>query len=99
MNCSLVQTLDIIGECWTLLMPRNTFLSAGKFGQFKENLDIAHNILSSKLKHLVAEDILKTVVTPGGAHTVYQLTDKGLALQPVLLSMTHWQDQSRRVHD
>jgi len=93
MNCSLAQTLDIIGERWTLLILRNAFLGARKFGQFQENLDIARNILSSRLKRLVAEGILKRVAATDRAHPEYQLTDKGLALQPVLLAMTHWGDQ------
>lgn len=93
MNCSLAQTLDIIGERWTLLILRNAFLGARRFSQFQENLDIARNILSSRLKRLVAEDILKKAAITEGAHAEYRLTDKGLALQPVLLSMTHWGDQ------
>ena len=92
MNCSLAQTLDIIGERWTLLILRDAFLGTRKFSQFQENLSIARNILSARLKRLVAEGILEKTHTTG-AHAEYRLTEKGLGLQPVLLSMTHWGDK------
>ena len=92
MNCSLAQTLDIVGERWTLLILRDAFLGACRFSQFQENLGIARNILTTRLTRLVEEAIFeKTSATPGG-HAEYRLTEKGLALQPILLSMAHWGD-------
>ena len=93
MNCSLAQTLDIVGERWTLLILRDAFLGARKFGQFQENLGIARNILTTRLARLVAEGILEKNAVTQGSHAEYRLTPKGLALQPVLLSMTHWGDE------
>ena len=93
MNCSLAQTLDIIGERWTLLILRDAFLGARKFTQFQENLDIARNILTTRLNRLVEEGIFEKNAATEGGHADYRLTNKGLALQPVLLSMTHWGDE------
>lgn len=91
MNCSLAQTLDIIGERWTLLILRDAFFGAKRFQQFQSNLGIARNILSVRLQRLVEEGILEK--RPGeGEHHEYVLTSKGLDLQPVLLAMTHWGD-------
>jgi DNA-binding HxlR family transcriptional regulator len=53
MNCSLAQTLDIVGERWTLLILRDAFLGARRFSQFQENLGIARNILTRRLTRLV----------------------------------------------
>ena len=93
MNCSLAQTLDIVGERWTLLVLRDAFFGARKFSQFQANLGIARNILTTRLARLVDEGIFeKTALTQGG-HADYRLTNKGLALQPILLSMTHWGDK------
>lgn len=93
MNCSLAQTLDIVGERWTLLILRDAFFGARKFSQFQTNLGIARNILTTRLARLVDEGIFeKTALTQGG-HADYRLTNKGLALQPILLSMTHWGDE------
>lgn len=92
MNCSLAQTLEVIGERWTLLILRDAMFGVKKFSQFQEDLGIARNILSTRLNRLVEEGILKKVAKSKGGHAEYHLTEKGYALQPVLLSMTHWGD-------
>jgi len=93
MNCSLAQTLTVIGERWTLLILRDAFFGIKKFSQFQQRLGIARNVLSSRLNQLVAEDILLKRSKSEGGHADYILTEKGLALQPILLAMTHWGDQ------
>ena len=92
MNCALAQTLDIIGERWTLLILRDAFFGARRFDEFQHNLGIARNILTTRLKRLVDEGILEKRPVDAGRHE-YVLTAKGLDLQPVLLSMTHWGDR------
>ncbi len=92
MNCSLAQTLDVIGERWTLLILRDAFFGTKRFEQFQKNLDIARNILTARLNRLVDEGILAKRPIDGGRFE-YVLTDKGLDLQPVLLAMTHWGDK------
>ena len=95
MNCSLAQTLNIIGERWTLLILRDAFFGAKRFSQFERSLGIAKNILSARLAMLVEEGILERRESATGAHTEYVLTEQGLDLQPVLLAMTHWGDKHR----
>ena len=92
MNCSLAQTLDVIGERWTLLILRDAFFGIRRFGQFQRDLGIARNILATRLNRLVDEGILERRPTDDSRNE-YVLTDKGLALQPVLLAMTHWGDR------
>lgn len=92
-NCSLAQTLDIVGERWTLLILRDAFFGVRKFSQFQENLGVARNILTVRLRRLVDEGIFEKTAATQGGHADYRLTNKGLALQPVLLSMTHWGDK------
>ena len=92
MNCSLAQTLDVIGERWTLLIVRDAFFGIRRFDQFQRDLGIARNILAARLNRLVDEEILERRPTDDSRHE-YVLTDKGLDLQPVLLAMTHWGDR------
>ena len=89
-NCSLAQTLSVIGEHWTLLIIRDVFFGLRHFDQFQKDLGIARNVLSTRLKKLVEAGVLEK--SAGDGHPEYRLTEKGLALQPVLLSMTHWGD-------
>ena len=58
MNCSLAQTLSVIGEHWTLLIIRDVFMGLRRFNELQQELGIAKNILSERLKRLVAEGIL-----------------------------------------
>ena len=94
LNCSLAQTLSTIGEHWTLLIVRDAFFGLRRFDQFQHSLGIARNILSSRLKKLVAEDILEKIPGQSG-HFEYRLTQKGLELQPIMISMTHWGDKHK----
>jgi DNA-binding HxlR family transcriptional regulator len=92
MNCSLAQTLDVIGERWTLLILRDAFFGSTRFQQFEANLGIAKNILTTRLNRLVEDGILEKRPGAEGERHEYVLTEKGLDLQPVLLAMTHWGD-------
>ena len=89
-NCSLAQTLSVIGEHWTMLIIRDAFFGLRRFDQFQKSLGIARNVLSDRLKKLVGEGVLDKTDGPG--HPEYRLTEKGLALQPVMIAMTHWGD-------
>ncbi|MBX3705474.1 MAG: helix-turn-helix transcriptional regulator [Pseudomonadales bacterium] len=89
-NCSLAQTLSVIGEHWTLLIVRDAFFGLRRFDQFQKSLGIARNVLSDRLKKLVQAGVLDKSEGPG--HPEYRLTEKGLALQPILIAMTQWGD-------
>jgi DNA-binding HxlR family transcriptional regulator len=93
LNCSLAQTLSAVGEHWTLLIIRDVFFGLRRFDQFQKNLGIARNMLSDRLKKLVAAGVLEKSV--GDGHPEYRLTEKGLALQPILVAMTQWGDTYR----
>lgn len=95
MNCALAQTLNVIGERWTLLILRDAFFGKKRFGQFEKSLGIAKNILAARLAMLVEEGIMEKRQSADGGHPEYVLTQAGLELQPVLLSMTHWGDRHR----
>jgi DNA-binding HxlR family transcriptional regulator len=89
-NCSLAQTLSVIGEHWTMLIIRDAFFGLRRFDQFQKSLGIARNVLSARLKTLVRAGILEKSEDRG--HPEYRLTEKGLALQPIMIAMTHWGD-------
>ncbi len=95
MNCSLAQTLNIIGERWTLLILRDAFFGSKRFSQFEHSLGIAKNILSARLSMLVEEGIMERRESAEDKRVEYVLTEQGLDLQPILLSMTHWGDKHR----
>jgi DNA-binding HxlR family transcriptional regulator len=92
-KCSVARTVSVIGDRWTLLILRDCFLRVRKFDEFEARLGITRHILADRLKKLVAEGVLKKV--PYGDRPVrheYRLTQKGLDLYPVLMSIVHWGD-------
>lgn len=74
-----------------MLIIRDVFFGLRRFDQFQKSLGIARNVLSDRLKKLVEAGILEKSEGPG--HREYRLTSKGLALQPIMIAMTHWGDE------
>ena len=90
LNCSLAQTLSVVGEHWTMLIVRDAFFGLRRFDQFQSSLGIARNVLSVRLKKLVQAGVLERSEDRG--YPEYRLSEKGLALQPLMIAMTHWGD-------
>lgn len=94
MNCSVAQTLEIIGERWTLLILRDSFLGVRRFDEFVQRLGIARNVLTQRLDTLVVAGILeRRPYRDFGNRYDYVLTEKGLALWPVLVTLRKWGDE------
>jgi DNA-binding HxlR family transcriptional regulator len=62
-TCSVAQCLDVVGEWWSLLIVRDSFLGVTRFGDFQSRLGISRNILTQRLNHLVDNGVLKRVLT------------------------------------
>ena len=87
-NCSLARALEVLGERWTLLIVRDAFYGVRRFGDFATQLGIPRAVLTSRLKALVQEGVL----TRDDKTVEYRLTDKGIALWPVVRSLMDWGD-------
>ena len=92
--CSIARTLEVLGERWTLLVIRDVFNGRRRFDQIQQNLGVARNVLTSRLARLVEEGILeKRRYQEHPPRHEYFLTEKGLELWPVLISVMHWGDR------
>lgn len=93
-TCSVAQSLEIIGDWWTLLIIRDAFLGVRRFRDFAERLGISKNILSRRLAHLVDHGVLERAdVGRHGEHYEYALTTKGKDLFTVLTALRQWGDR------
>src|SRR3954465_369838 len=93
-NCSIAGALELVGERWTLLILRDTFLGTRRFDDFQRNLGIARNILQSRLARLVDEGILRRErYQERPERFEYRLTRKGVDLWPVVVSLLEWGDR------
>lgn len=90
-TCPVARSLDIIGDWWSLLIVRDALRGIRRFGEFQKSLGIAKNMLTTRLKLLVEEGILTLQpASDGSAWQEYVLTDKGRALQTVLVALSQW---------
>ncbi len=93
-NCSIAQSLEVLGDWWTLLVVREAFVGTRRFADFEANLDIAKNILSARLDHLVAHGVLARV--DAGVHGLrfeYELTPMGKDLATLMTALQQWGDR------
>ena len=90
-SCPVARPLDAIGDWWSLLIIRDAFDGLRRFGEFRDNLGLAKNILSARLKNLVDHGILEMIpASDGSAYMEYMLTEKGRDLFPVLVALRQW---------
>lgn len=89
--CPIARSLDEIGDWWTLLIVRDAFHGLTRFSDFQKGLGLAKNILSARLRTLVANGILeKRSSADGNGRTEYHLTQKGRRLRLVLIALRQW---------
>ena len=92
-GCPISCALDIMGDKWSLLVLRDLiFMKKRYFKEFLSSSEgIATNILSDRLKRLEGEGlILKQQDPENKRQMIYSLTEKGLALTPVLVELVYW---------
>lgn len=90
MDCPIARSLDVIGEWWTLLIVRDAILGARRFDEFKTT-GIADNVLSARLKRLVAGGVFeRRRYQEHPDRYEYLLTEKGRALGLVVAALRQW---------
>ena len=94
MSCSIAQTLNQVGDWWTLLIVRDAMKGARRFSDFHDSTGIAKNILTDRLNKLVDNGIMeREEVGVRGQRQEYVLTERGEALFPILIAMQQWGDK------
>ncbi len=92
--CSVARALELVGERWTVLIIRDAFLGVRRFDDFQRSLGIARNVLQGRLESLAEYGILERVrYQERPERFEYQLTEKGLDLWPVVVSLLKWGDR------
>ena len=90
-NCSVGRAVEFIGDKHTMLVLREAFLSERRFDRIQRNTGIARNILSDRLNKLVAAEILtRRLYQERPRRYEYRLTEKGIELWPILVSLMEW---------
>jgi DNA-binding HxlR family transcriptional regulator len=91
MDCHIALSLERVGEWWSILILRDAFHGRTRFDQFQKSLGIAPNILSRRLRGLVAAGLLtKSRYSERPPRDEYLLTERGRDFRPVLWALLAW---------
>jgi DNA-binding HxlR family transcriptional regulator/putative sterol carrier protein len=84
--------LDLVGERWTLLIVRELLLGPKRFTDLRSGLPgTSPNVLTERLRELEGAGIVRRrKLPPPAASKVYELTEWGAELEPVIIRLGRW---------
>jgi len=95
-TCSIARTLEVVGEKWALLAVREVFLGDRRFEEMVRRTGAPRDTLAARLRTLVGAGILeRRQYSDHPPRDEYFLTESGLELYPVVLSLMRWGDRHR----
>jgi DNA-binding HxlR family transcriptional regulator len=91
-RCGVARALDLVGERWALLVVRELLLGPKRFTDLREGLPhVSPDVLSQRLRELERDGIVaRRKLAPPAGSRVYELTDRGRELEPVVLALGRW---------
>lgn len=91
-SCGIARALDAVGERWALLVVRELLLGPKRFTDLRTGLPgLSTDILAQRLRDLEAAGVVaRATLPPPAASKVYELTDRGRELEPVLHALGRW---------
>ncbi len=91
MTCPIARSLEHVGEWWSILILRDAFRGLTRFEEFRDSLGVAPNILTRRLKALVAAGLLeRRRYSERPPRDEYVLTERGQEFRPVLILLQAW---------
>lgn len=90
--CGIARALDVVGERWAILVVRELLLGPRRFADLRTGLpNISSNLLADRLRELTERDVLqRRKLGAPAASWVYELTDRGRRLEPILIALGDW---------
>ncbi|MCN9244682.1 winged helix-turn-helix transcriptional regulator [Streptomyces sp. RY43-2] len=90
--CSTARALDAVGDRWTLLIVRELLAGPRRYTDLHADLPgVSTDVLASRLKDMERDGLTtRRRLPPPGAAFVYELTERGRALLPVLQALNTW---------
>lgn len=97
-GCAAARALDVIGERWALLVVRELLFGPKRFVDLETGMPgVSTNVLSQRLRQLEAAGVVRRQrLGPPSRAPVYQLTEWGKGLEPVLVQLGRWGARSPR---
>ena len=93
-DCPMARAVDLIGEWGSLLILREAFAGVRRFDDFQERLDMSRNLLTARLKKLVAGGVLaRQPIAENAKRLEYILTPMGEDLLATIVALRQWGDR------
>lgn len=93
-KCPIARGLSVVGDRWTLLVLRDAFRGVRRFEEFQRNLGVTRHVLADRLRRLETAGVLsRRRYQERPPRWEYRLTERGLELYPVLLTLAGWADR------
>jgi len=91
-GCAAAHALDLVGERWALLTVRELMLGPKRFTDLRAGLPgVSPNVLAQRLRELEGVGVVRRrKLPPPAASKVYELTEWGKELEPVLVQLGRW---------
>jgi DNA-binding HxlR family transcriptional regulator len=94
--CGLAHAMELLGERWAMLVLRELAYGPRRFSELKADLaGISANVLAQRLAELEARGLVrKTKLPPPASILVYEATEWGLEVVPLIASLGRWAARS-----
>jgi DNA-binding HxlR family transcriptional regulator len=90
--CGIPRALDRVGERWALMIVRELLLGPKRFTDIRTSLPhLGPDVLAQRLRELEEQNVVaRRKLPPPAASQVYELTEWGLELEPVIMALGRW---------
>ena len=90
--CGIARALDVVGERWALLVVRELLLGPQRFSDLRRALPAASsNLVADRLRELDGHGVVRRrKLAAPAASWVYELTEWGRELEPIVLALGGW---------
>jgi DNA-binding HxlR family transcriptional regulator len=90
--CGIARALDLVGERWALMIVRELLLGPKRFTDIRAGLPhLSADVLAQRLRDLEGGGVVRRrLLPPPAASQVYELTERGVALERVLIELGRW---------
>jgi DNA-binding HxlR family transcriptional regulator/putative sterol carrier protein len=95
-GCAVAHGLDLIGERWALLVVRDLLLGPKRFTDLRAGMPASSaDMLTQRLRELREAGIVqRRKLPPPAGSWVYELTDWGAELEPMVIQLSRWASRS-----
>ena len=89
------RAVELVGRRWTGAIIRVLLSGPARFNTLRDAIpDLSDKMLAERLRELEGEEVvLRRVIPSTPVRVEYELTDKGRALEPIVVALARWAER------